>query len=429
MPLRILVTAYEFSPKLTPGTCALGGLREWMLVEQLRRFCEVSVLTSSHNHVGIMDAVSGGALPGVNVHFLEARRGINHPPKKLRGRLASHRLWQRRAQKTALLLHDECPFDAAHFMPPDWDPRPPILSPRLTLPQFWGPVPPALRIPPDIKRMRVRSRIFDRDRRFLSGIRGERSVRLKQIEKIGAILLCDPTARQYFPRQTWKRLRFFPFGGVTGNEVAPPPRSAKPRRTFSVLAAGNLNHLDGYLAIIKAFHSLIQAGTDAALAIVNGNQDSRLRTLIEGLDIASDITLLDCLPLEELRLRLRETDLFVLPDFDPAAAPLNVYALASGVPVLAFEGGGGDVSLTKDWGVKLSWENEQQVNRDLASAMQKLAAHAGRRREMGRAALRHVRENLIWKRQGDMLEDLYAELLLQGENIHVRETEKGRFFY
>ncbi len=429
MPLRILVIAYEFNPKVTPLPSAPGGLRAWKLVNELRRFCAVTVLTSSRNHVEVVDAVSTGTLPGLSVHFVEEAHGTQGLPERhLRG-AASYYRWQRRALKTALRLHEERPFDAGHFMPPDWDSRPPRLSPELPFPQIWGPVPPALQIPPALKRKNVPGRILAGGRRFLSGIEGGRIIRLRQIERIEAVLLCDPAARQKFPREAWKRLRFFPFGGVHGNEVTSSTRSSEPRPFFNVLAAGNLRLLDGYSATIQAFVSLIQAGIDAVLVIVSGNREARLRSLIGGHGLDSRISLLGRLPLDELRRRLRETDLFVLPDFDPAAAPLCVHALASGVPVMAFAGGGGDVFLQQDWGVKLSWTNERQVVRDMTEAMRRHAAHAGRRREMGRAARRYVREHLIWKRQGETLEDLYAELFLQGENIRVGETEKGRFFY
>ncbi|MFA9452504.1 MAG: glycosyltransferase, partial [Candidatus Aminicenantaceae bacterium] len=79
--------------------------------------------------------------------------------------------------------------------------------------------------------------------------------------------------------------------------------------------------------------------------------------------------------------------------------------------------------------IQIRWEDPRQIIGDLKDALDALADSSGMRRRMGRAALRNVRENLVWEMQGKMLNSVYSQTLLQEESIRIKRTGKGRFFY
>ena len=81
MPLRVLVTAYDISPIESQGSFRSGATDGWNLVEQLSRFCEVSVLTHSGNHESILESLSHGSLPQVRFHFVDPPAWQNRFPE------------------------------------------------------------------------------------------------------------------------------------------------------------------------------------------------------------------------------------------------------------------------------------------------------------------------------------------------------------
>jgi nucleoside-diphosphate-sugar epimerase len=69
--LKILVSAYAFNPKAETLTEFDRGILGWNLVDRLSRFYDIWVITHNNNSDDVLDALSAGALPKVNIHFVD----------------------------------------------------------------------------------------------------------------------------------------------------------------------------------------------------------------------------------------------------------------------------------------------------------------------------------------------------------------------
>ena len=68
--LKILVSAYAFNPTAESSTDFDPGILGWNLVDLLRRYYDIWIITHSENSEDVLDALSAGALSKVNIHFV-----------------------------------------------------------------------------------------------------------------------------------------------------------------------------------------------------------------------------------------------------------------------------------------------------------------------------------------------------------------------
>jgi glycosyltransferase involved in cell wall biosynthesis len=311
---------------------------------------------------------------------------------------------------------------------------PPLLSTALPVPSVWGPVSPGVTSPQNGTGAKVASagRLGRRLNWYLQQSGTFQRLRRRGYPKTSALLLSDrtPEAVQSFPQELTDRIFFFPAGGITKNRMVTTASLADPRGEFSVVAAGDFCVPDGYLLLIQAFFEFSRKHAGAELAVIgSGWQDERVGRLMRELSLGSHIELWDWMPRADLQEKLKRTHVFIAPDFNADTSSLCVDAMAAGVPVVAYRGSGAHVFVEEDWGIEIPWRTPQQIVSDLKESLDRLASSDGLRRRMGRAALRNVRENLAWERQGKNLESVYSQTLLQGESIRVARIGGSRFFY
>jgi len=105
--LRILVSAYSFNPRAVTSTDFDRGILGWNLVDHLRRFYNIWVITHNNNSDDVLDALSAGALPKVSINFVNLPKCWRYLHKTEFGRWFCYFLWQRKAWKFARSLHNQ----------------------------------------------------------------------------------------------------------------------------------------------------------------------------------------------------------------------------------------------------------------------------------------------------------------------------------
>jgi glycosyltransferase involved in cell wall biosynthesis len=80
-------------------------------------------------------------------------------------------------------------------------------------------------------------------------------------------------------------------------------------------------------------------------------------------------------------------------------------------PVICLDLGGPAEQVTELTGKKIAARHPQQAIADLAHAMTELGANAELRTAMGAAGRARVREEYLWERKGERLDELYASVL------------------
>ena len=86
-------------------------------------------------------------------------------------------------------------------------------------------------------------------------------------------------------------------------------------------------------------------------------------------------------------------------------------AMAAGRPVICLDLGGPALQVTEETGFKIPANSPEQVVRDIAHAMLKLAKEPELRVRMGKAGRRRVKEYFNWDIKGEWIKNIYKEIL------------------
>ena len=82
-------------------------------------------------------------------------------------------------------------------------------------------------------------------------------------------------------------------------------------------------------------------------------------------------------------------------------------AMAAGRPVICLDLGGPALQVTDETGIKVPAISPEQVVRDLAAAMLKLATDPALGSRMGDAARERVKQYFAWDKKGELTLELY----------------------
>ncbi len=430
--LRILVSAYAFNPKTTTSTDFDRGILGWNLVDRLRRFCDIWVITHNQNSNDVLDALSAGKLPKVNIHFINLPKWWRFLHKTATGRWYCHFLWQRKVWKYSRSLHDRVKFDAFHHLTPEYDWVPSFTGAYLPVPFIWGPLGGGERIP---RGLLSESSKFDRcknkwhlfgqwlGRKYHARKEGERKAR--------AVLICNQETRLKFSKTDSQKLHHFPLTGISLNTIQSNLKK-KPldRRTFRIISAGILDKKNGFDLAIEVFDLFFKSFPESDFVIFGeGPEQRKLERKIEDKKIDARVRIHPWIDSQALHERMQDSDVFLFTGKRDRSGFFVIKAMSAGLPVICLDSGGPGMLVQEEWGIRVKPENPEQCVRDLVRALGDLSTDRARRRKMSLAALKNIKENYTWGELGKTLKRIYGEVLLQEEDIRFSKRGEERFFY
>ncbi len=430
--LKILVSAYAFNPKAETLTEFDRGILGWNLVDRLSRFYDIWVITHCNNSDDVLDALSAGVLPKVNIHFVDLPKCWRFLHKTALGRWFCYFLWQRKAWKYSRSLHDEVTFDAVHHLTPEYDWIPSFIGAYLPVPFIWGPLGGGERLPQGLL---AESSLFDRcrDRWHLIGqwLGRVHNARREGERRARAILICNQETRMRFSKTDVQKLHYFPLTGVSSANIQPDAKKKSyDQQTFRIISAGYLDKKNGFNLAIKAF-ALFSKSFPASDFVIfgEGPEQRKLERKIEDNKLDSRVRIHPWIDGKALHERMQDSDVFMSTGLCDRSGFFVVRAMAAGLPVVCLDTGGPGMHVQENWGIRVKPENPEHCVRDLARALGELYRDRALRRRMSQAAFKNIKDHYTWREMGKTLKRIYGEVLLQEESIHFSKRGEERFFY
>lgn len=430
--LRILVSAYSFSPEARTSTDFDRGILGWHLVDHLRRFYDIFVITHNRNRDVVLDALSTGAMPKVNIHFVNLPRYWRLLHRTELGRWLCCFLWQRKAWKYSRSLHEQIVFDAFHNLTPEYDWIPSFIGAYLPVPFIWGPLGGGERPPRGLVAL---SSVFDRwkNRTNLWGqwLGRKHAARKEAEKKARAVLVCNQETRVKLSKIEERKLHYFPLTGVFLDTVQSKiKKKPNDKRTFRIISAGSLDKANGFDLAIEAFFLFLKSFPDADFVIFGEGPDQKnLERKIEDIRLESKIRIHPWIDGKALHERMQDSDVFLSTGMQDRGGFFAVQAMSAGLPVVCLALGGQGMVIQENWGIRVKAENKEQCVRDLAKALENLYEDRAKRRKMSLAAKKNIKEFYTWKELGKILRRIYGEVLLQEEDIRISKRGEEHFFY
>lgn len=430
--LRILVSAYAFSPNAKTPTDFDPGVLAWNLIDRLRRFYDIWVITHNENTDCVMDALSAGELSKVNIHFVNLPKCRRFTNKTVIGRWFCYYLWQRNAWKYARDLHSQVKFDAFHHLTLEYDWVPSFIGAYLPIPFIWGPLGGGEKAS---RGFGIRSTVSERWKNLWNVIAqrlGRRHHARKEDEaRARAILICNHETRHRFLKTDVRKFRYFPLTGVFSDTIrSNPKKRASDKRTFRIISSGILEKKSGFDLAIEAFSLFSKSFPESDFVIFGeGPEKNQLEREIKKHGIESRVRIHPWIGNDALHERMRDSDVFLSTGIEDTSGFFVVRALSAGLPVVCLDSGGPGMIVQEKWGVLIKPEDPEQCVRDLAEALKDICTDSARHRKMSLAALKNAKEHYTWEGLAKRLKRIYGEILLQEENIRFSRRGEERFFY
>jgi glycosyltransferase involved in cell wall biosynthesis len=430
--LRILVSAYAFNPIAVTLTDFDRGILGWNLVDRLRHFCDIWVITHNNNSDNVLEALSAGALPKVNIHFVNLPKCWRFLHKTAFGRWFCYFLWQRKAWKYSRSLHNQITFDASHHLTPEYDWIPSFIGAYLPVPFIWGPLGGGERSQLGIG---SESSVFDRwkNKAYLFGqwFWREHYARQEGERRARAILVCNRETMMRFSKTDTQKLHYFPLTGISLDTLQSDlKKKLQNRRTFRIVSVGTLDKKNGFHIAIEAFALFLESFPESDFVIFGeGPEQRRLEQKIESNKLDERVRIHPWIGSQALHERMLDSDVFLSTAMRDRSGFFVVKAMAAGLPVVCLDAGGSGMHVQEDWGIRVKIENADQCVRDLAKALGELNTDRAKRRRMSLGAAKNIKEHYTWKELGKTLKRIYGEVLLQEEDIRFSKRGDERFFY
>jgi colanic acid/amylovoran biosynthesis glycosyltransferase len=188
----------------------------------------------------------------------------------------------------------------------------------------------------------------------------------------------------------------------------PPARAQTGTGARRVIAVGSLSWKKGFEYALRALRLARDAGSDLELEIVGEGVD-RQRVLfgIEDLGLSGCVRLAGQLPVDSVRERLQNADLFLLSSVSEGVSNAALEAMATGLPVVTTDCGGMREAVSDGVeGLVVPVRGTKQM----AEALGRLAADKDLRARMGAAARARVLRDFTLEKQVRSFTGLLDEL-------------------
>lgn len=402
--MKVLISAYSCEP----GRGSERGVG-WNVAREVAKHHEVWVLTRPDESKEAIEAeLTANPIP--NLHFVYFTLPFWQDSMSLgqSGAMQIHYyLWQIQAYFVARRLHQEIDFDLAHHVTFVKYSAPSLLS-LLPVPFVWGPVGGGESAPPKFwKDFSMRARLYEWARDFVRNI-GQRDPLVGLTIRNSSVVRAttDDTAKCLYQMGATD-VQIVPEVGLLDEEIKvlnqSPLPSSQPIRFISM---GRLLHWKGFHLGIRAFAKAQLPDAEFWL-VGDGPELENLKRLAEDCGVKDQVKFWGRLTREDTLDRLGESHTLVHPSLHDSGGWVCIEAMASGRPVICLNLGGPAIQVTERTGFKIEAQDPEQTVRDMAVAMQTLAADPKLRMQMGQAGRQLVDANFSWTAVGKQLNSVY----------------------
>jgi len=222
-----------------------------------------------------------------------------------------------------------------------------------------------------------------------------------------------------------KTVCLFSEAGLPASELNGLAEHALPNRgPVRFISIGTLLQLKGFHLGLRAF-ALADLGDTEYWIIGDGPERKDLEALACELGIDDKVRFLGWLPREETLRKLGAGHVLVHPSLHESGGWVCVEAMAAGRPVICLNLGGPSAQLTEHTGIRVQAHDPDQVMRDLADAMSRLAHSPELRHVMGKAGRQWVSETFCWEHKVKLLETMYQHTISAVPEASYGESQRA----
>jgi glycosyltransferase involved in cell wall biosynthesis len=385
----------------------------WNQARQAARFHEVWILTRSNNRQAIEGELARNPLPHAHWVFYDLPRWLRFWKRGQRGVHLYYYLWQLGAYRRCRQLQKKVRFDLAHHVTfvNYWTPS---LAAFLPVPFLWGPVGGGESAPGRFwATFSWRGKVFELLRTAARWL-GESDPLVRVTARRARLALATtPETARRLARLGCVSIRVLGAIALDEGEIRNlSTRSVSAGDSLRLLSVGRLVNLKGYHLGLRAFARMRKSFPEATYCLIgDGPERQRLEKQAERLCLGDSVRFLGWLPRDQVLGLLAAGDLLVHPCLHDSGSWTCLEAMAAGCPVVCVDTGGPAIHVSEESGIRVPVTSPRRVVEQMGEALERLGADRRLRIRMGDAARRRVRQLFSWDRKGELLREIYLQVV------------------
>ncbi len=402
--LKVLMSAYACEP----GKNSEPGVG-WNMAREMAKYHAIWVITRANNRSTIKAELTREYISNLHFVYYNVPRLTMWWKRGERGIQLYYYLWQIGIYFIVKRLHRKINFNLLHHVTfaKYWAPSFIFL---LSPPFIWGPIGGGESAPkafwPDFS---LRGNIYERVRTISRWLgMHDPFVRITARRSSKVLVSTRETALQVH-RLKARGVKIFGLTGLSQTEInrlsnIPIFKS----KTIRFISVGRLLHFKGFHPGLRAFAEAKLPNAEYWI-IGDGPERERIEILANKLNISKCVRFWCKLSRENTLSKLTHSHILIHPSLHDSGCFVCLEAMASGKPVIFLELSGPARQVTDETGICLPAETPEQVVKDMAEALRRLAEDVETRKNMGLAGRERVKREFTWKKKGNIFNKIYNE--------------------
>ncbi|MXN46298.1 glycosyltransferase [Shinella kummerowiae] len=205
-------------------------------------------------------------------------------------------------------------------------------------------------------------------------------------------------------------LKDFQVMSETGLDALPERIDRSGRQgPVRLLFVGRLVRTKGVRDLIRALPLVSDLPVELDI-VGEGPERAPCEALVASLGLEARVRMHGWQSKEKVGAFYRAADIFTFPSYREPGGNVALEAMGYSLPLIVVDRGGPGSATSDLCAMKLSVSTPEKLASDLAAAIATLAADAGLRDRMGRAAYDHVGKTALWSAKLDRVDTIYADL-------------------
>lgn len=403
--MKILLSCFACEP----GQGSEEGVG-WNVAVQSARFNEVWVVTREFCRPPIEEELQRNPNPNLHFIFVEPFNWQENFKGRQGGLQLHYYMWQVLAYRAAKKVHQKVKFDVARHVTyvKFWSPS---LICLLPVPFIWGPIGGGEAAPkPFWRDFSFKAKLYETARDIAQRIgAADPFTRITAQKSVYTPVTTEDTAKRVRPMGA-KNIEIYGEAGLSTARIHQlaqyPLPDTEPIRFISM---GRLLHWKGYHLSVRAFAAANLPNAEYWL-LGDGPYRDQLEQIARESGLGDKIKFWGRIPREDTLKKLGESHVLVHPSLHDSGGWTCLEGMAAGRPILCLALGGPDTQVTEETGIKIPAHNPDQVVKDMAAAMQRLATDGELRQRLGQGGRDRVRTVYDWDKKGEFFAQLYEKV-------------------
>ena len=329
----------------------------------------------------------------------------------------SYHLWQRRAFRLAVKLHQKYDFDLVHQVNYGTFREPGYLW-KLDCPFVWGPVGGMENYPwRFLAKAGFKGFVTESIRGILNILQLRAHIRVrKAAKKAAAVLTVNSLGEQLFKKVfNVTTVHMLDLGT---NTIHSEQNIRRQEGSLRILWCASLLHRKALHLLIEAISQLPDSFPVTVRIMGKGPLEGRWQQLSRELGVEQYIRFLPWLDLNEVKNQYEWADMFVFSSLRDASGSTVLEALSYGLPVVCFDHQGVADIVTQQCGIKIPVTIPREAIASLRKTIIELSQNRQKLMELSVGAIQRARE-FLWLHKGEQTAELYFDIL---------NNSRGKYF-